>query len=187
LMMSFAKTRLQGLRFWLFPPRICILESHDLWQSRRLGKQGTAQSGLKWAPPKGGPQFGARPGGKDLLGKNHEAASVSWTGRANHPNSPWKVLSRGRGDRPVARSARRILRGPVNASRRRASPANAFFPEAPCPRVTTEASRDCQTLIVTPAEQGVYPRAIKRAKAGSSSLCLFIPLGLLRSTYISPG
>ncbi len=28
------------------------------------------------------PRFGARPGGKDLLGKNHEAASISWTGRA---------------------------------------------------------------------------------------------------------
>ena len=32
--------------------------------------------------PKGGLRSGARPGGKDLLGKNHEAASISWTRRA---------------------------------------------------------------------------------------------------------
>jgi hypothetical protein len=135
-------------------------KSHDLRQSRRLEKQGTAQSGLNWAPPKDGPQLGARPGGKELLTKNHEAASVPWTGRANPPNSRWKVLSWRRGDPPVARSARRILRNPVQASRRRASPADAFYPEAPYPRATTEASRDCQTFIVTPAEPGVYLRAI---------------------------
>jgi len=35
------------------------------------------------APPQGGPRVDAKPGGKELLGKNHEAASVSWTGRAN--------------------------------------------------------------------------------------------------------
>jgi hypothetical protein len=29
---------------------------------------------------------GARPGSKDLLRKNHEAASISWTGRANRSN-----------------------------------------------------------------------------------------------------
>jgi hypothetical protein len=32
-----------------------------------------------------------------------------------------------------ARSARRILRKPVEASKDRASPADAFCPEAPCP------------------------------------------------------
>ena len=57
-------------------------QSHDLRQNRRLEKQGTAQSELNWTPSAGGPQLGARPGGKDLLGKNHEAPSISWTGRA---------------------------------------------------------------------------------------------------------
>jgi hypothetical protein len=61
--------------------------NHDLHHQRwRYEEQGTAQSGLNWAPPEGGPQVGARPGGKDLLGKNHEAASASWTGRAIPPN-----------------------------------------------------------------------------------------------------
>src|SRR5512139_3834406 len=44
-----------------------------------------------------------------------------------------------------ARSARRILRKPVEASRMRAHPADAFCPEAPCPRATTQASRKCQS------------------------------------------
>ena len=159
-----------------FSGNVSNMKSHDLRQSRRLGKQGTAQSGLNGAPPKGGPQLGARPGGKELLAKNHEAASVPWTGRANPPNSRWKVLSRGRGDRPVARSARRMLRNPVRASRRKASPADAFYPKAPCPRATTEASRDCQTFIVTPAEPGVYLRTIIR-----------IPLFLEENEILSPG
>ena len=64
-----------------------------------------------------------------------------------NPFSLLKVLSPGRGDRPVARSARRILRKPVGASEERASPADAFCPEAPRPRATTEASRKCQTPI----------------------------------------
>jgi hypothetical protein len=34
------------------------------------------------AVPKGGRRSDARPGGKDLLCKNHEAASISWAGRA---------------------------------------------------------------------------------------------------------
>ena len=113
-----------------------------------------AQSGLKWASPKGGLQFGARPGGKELLGKNHEAASVSWTGRANPPNLAGKVFFPGRGDRPVTPSARRILRKPVEPSWRRASRADAFYPEAPCPRDPTEASRNCQTVKVPPQSRG---------------------------------
>jgi len=72
--------------------------------------------------------------------------------RAGQPfKSPMKVFSPGRGDRPVARSARRILRKPVEASRKRASPADAFCAQAPYPRATTQAPRKCQTLIVTPA------------------------------------
>ncbi|HEX7372429.1 MAG TPA: hypothetical protein VF372_06380 [Thermodesulfobacteriota bacterium] len=47
--------------------------------------------------------------------------------RAGQPfQSSLEVLSRCRGDRPVARSARLILRKPVEASRKRASPADAF-------------------------------------------------------------
>jgi hypothetical protein len=38
--------------------------------------------------------LGARPGGKDLLGKNQEAASISWTGRANHPIPPGRCSLR---------------------------------------------------------------------------------------------
>jgi len=60
---------------------------------------------------------------------------------------PMKGFSPGRGDRRVARSARPILRKPVEASRMRAHPADAFCPEAPCPRATTQAARQCQTLI----------------------------------------
>jgi len=67
--------------------------------------------------------------------------------RAGQPFEPqMKVFSPGRGDRPVARSARRILRKSVEAFRKRASPADAFCAEAPCPRATTQASRKCQTL-----------------------------------------
>jgi hypothetical protein len=115
--------------------------------------------------------MGARPGGKELLGKNHEAASVSWTGRSNRPNPPGKFFSPGTGDRPVAPSARRILRKPVEASRKRASPADAFYPEPPCPRATTEASRNCQTLKSPPAERRVYGNEITTAM--SSVLCSF--------------
>jgi hypothetical protein len=132
-------------------------------QSRRDEKQGTAQSGLNWAPPKGGPRLGARPGGKDLLGKNHEAASISRPRRANRPNPPCEVFSPGRGDRPVARSARPILRKPVKASGKRASPADASCPEAPCPRATTEASWNCQSATSgPPAGPGIYHDEIKQ-------------------------
>jgi hypothetical protein len=119
---------------------------------------------LKWAPPKGGLRFDARPGGKDLLWKNHEAASISWPRRANPPNPQSKVFSPGRGDPPVARSARRILRKPVEASKERASPADALCTEGPCPRATTQASRKCQTRIVPRQSRGftfrkLYPAA----------------------------
>jgi hypothetical protein len=67
--------------------------------------------------------------------------------RAGLPfESPMKVFFPVRGDRPVARSARRILRKPVEAPMKRASPADAFCAQAPYPRATTQASRKCQTL-----------------------------------------
>jgi len=37
-----------------------------------------------------------------------------------------------------ARSARRILRKPLEAYKKRASPADAFCAQAPCPRATTQ-------------------------------------------------
>jgi hypothetical protein len=90
------------------------------------------------------------PGGKDLPGKNHEAASTSWTRRANPPPPPWKGFSPGRGDWLVARSARPILRKPVKDSEKRTSPADAFCPEGPCPRATTEASWNCHAAAGGP-------------------------------------
>jgi hypothetical protein len=69
--------------------------------------------------------------------------------RAGQPfEAPMKVFFPCRGDRPVARSARRILRKPVEASRKRASPADAFCAEGPCPRATTQASWKGQTVGV---------------------------------------
>jgi hypothetical protein len=57
--------------------------------------------------------------------------------RAGKPSDPpMKVSFPSRGDRPVARSARRTLWKPVEASEKRASPADAFAPKllAPGPR-----------------------------------------------------
>jgi hypothetical protein len=141
--------------------------NHDFRQSRRLGKHGPAHSGLKWAPPEGGLRPGARPGGKDLLCKKHEAASI-FMDQAGQPfEHPMKSFSPGRGDWPVARSARRMLRKPIEASRKRASPADAFCPEAPCPRATTQASRKCQYASGgPPAEPGFYLNEINSAPNG---------------------
>jgi hypothetical protein len=57
-----------------------VQDPHDLLKSRRYEKHGTAQNGLKGTPTKDGLRLGARPGGKDLLDKNHEAPSISWPG-----------------------------------------------------------------------------------------------------------
>jgi two-component system copper resistance phosphate regulon response regulator CusR len=74
---------------------------------------------------------------------------------------PMQVFSSGRGDRPVARSARRLLRKPVEASEKRASPADAFCAQAPCPRATTQASRNCQSAAGGPQpEPGFYLKEI---------------------------
>jgi hypothetical protein len=77
--------------------------------------------------------------------------------------SPMKRFSRGRGDRPVARSARRRVRKPAKACRKRARPADAFCPEAPCPRATTKHSGNVNAVLDTepPAEPGVYRKEIK--------------------------
>jgi len=112
--------------------------------------------------------------------KNHEAASVSWTGRANPPNSPWKVLSRGGGDHAkrvtVARSARPILRKLIGASRRRAHPADAFSPEAPCPRATTDAPCNCQTLMVPRQSRGFTIMKLALMRNAKEELSLTLAL-----------
>ena len=58
-------------------------------------------------PPGGSLRKGARPGRKGLLLKNHEAPSISWTGRANRSSPPWRsylfVAATGRSpDRPAS-------------------------------------------------------------------------------------
>jgi hypothetical protein len=136
------------------------------------------------ATPKGGLRADARPGGKELLGKNHEAASISWARRAMEmrnvecgmrnekktkkfriPHSEFRIWH--------ARSARRILRKPVEASKERASPADAFCPETPCPRATTQASRKFQTLIDPPAEPGVYLKEIMVVQVDLAEIVFF--------------
>jgi hypothetical protein len=59
-----------------------------------------------------------------------------------------------------ARSARRILRKSIEVSRKRASPADAFCTEAPCPRATTQASRKGQTLTVPRQSRGFTLRKL---------------------------
>jgi len=118
------------------------------------------QNQLRWHRP------GARPGGKDLLCKKHEAASIPWTGRATKcgmpiaecgmkreaKNSEFHIPNSELGN---ARSARRILRKPIEASRNRANPADAFCAQAPCPRATTQASRKCQPPGVPQQSRGL--------------------------------
>jgi ribosomal protein L13E len=63
-----------------------------------------------------------------------------------------------------ARSARRILRKPVEASKDRASPADAFCPEAPYPRATTQPSRKCRTLGVPRQSRGFTLKKLRQAR-----------------------
>jgi len=103
--------------------------------------------------------MGAGPGGKDLLGKNHKAASISWTGRAERLNPVLGSIPC-RGDPAGRPRARRILRKPVQDSKKRAHRADAFCPEAPCPRATTQASRIFK-LWMAAAKERIYPSEIK--------------------------
>ena len=97
--------------------------------------------------------------------------------QAGQPSEPpMKGFSPGRGHRPVARSARPILRKPVDASKERASPADAFCPQAPCPRATTQASRKCQTLLVPRQSRGFTRMKLKalctiQASAWNPGIC----------------
>jgi hypothetical protein len=91
--------------------------------------------------------------------------------RAGQPSGPpIKVFSLGRGDHAkrvtAARSARRVLRNPIDASRKRASPADAFCAQAPYPRATTQASRNCQSATGRhPGVPGVYLKEIIKIRA----------------------
>jgi hypothetical protein len=98
------------------------------------------------AVPKGGLRSDARPGGKDLLCRNHDAASISWAGRATKMRNADCGMRNGKRGKEFrvphsefnnARSDRPILRKPVETSQERARPADAFCTEAPCPRATT--------------------------------------------------
>src|SRR5512139_175498 len=97
---------------------------------------------------------------------------------------PMKGFSPGRGNRPVARTARRMLRKPVEASKERASPADAFYPEAPCPRPTTQAFRKCKlrNRYEAPGRADGLPYGNKSdfltyrnedTRTGARNLCLF--------------
>ncbi len=140
----------------------------------------TAQSGLSWAPPKGGPRSGARPGGKDLPGKNHEEASPSRNRRAQRQYQTLGCIP-GRGDPAGRPLARRFPRKSSGACGKRARPPDAFCPEGPCPRAPTQASRKWQAHplnqassslpVVTSGEHGWNKneerpgQAIKRSSA----------------------
>jgi len=126
-------------------------KSHDLRQNRRLEKQGTAQSELNWTPSAGGLSWVPGPGARTFWAKNHEAPFISWTGRANHPIFR-EVDSPDRGDRPVARSARRILGKTVEALRRGHRPMD-FLPKGLAPR-HSQALWNCQ-IHGSPAERGL--------------------------------
>jgi len=76
------------------------------------------------AVPKGGLRSDARPGGKDLLCKNHEAASISWAGRATELRNVDCGMR-------IEKENHKI-RNPKSEI----DWADAFCPEAPCPRVT---------------------------------------------------
>jgi hypothetical protein len=62
-------------------------KSHDRRQSRRLENREPLKADSTGSHLKVAFAPGARPGGKGLVGKNHEALLISWTGRAN-PSCP---------------------------------------------------------------------------------------------------
>jgi len=72
---------------------------------------------------------GARPGGKDLLCKNHEAASILWAKRA----SELRNADCGMG----IEKANPKIRNPQFEIRN--VKADAFCTKAPCPRATSQA------------------------------------------------
>ena len=71
--------------------------------------------------------------------------------RAGQPFEPaMKGSSPSKGDRRSTDRPASSCGSRIEASKKRASPADAFCPEAPCPRATTQAPRKCQTLIAPP-------------------------------------
>jgi len=165
--------------FWPDNPPYCAPKPPFGFRLMPLSKQSQMELEILLPPENSFPLVpaGSGPGGKDLLDKNHEAASISWTGRASI-QTPLKVFSWRGGDRPVARSARPILRKPAEASQKRASPADAFCPEGPYPRATTEASRKCQTLITPRQSRGFTTMKLDVCPLfdyGKSSFTVWIP------------
>jgi hypothetical protein len=110
--------------------------------------------------PEGGLRKSARPGGKDLVGKTHEAPSIPWIGRANHSRPSVEVFSPGRG-RPVGRPI-----GPPHPAEAdqnpwgKSSPTRCFLPTRSLPPGHNQASRNCQSAIRhrrrPPVEPGVF-------------------------------
>ncbi len=88
----------------------------------------TAQSGLKWVPPKGGHvrDANARPGGKGLGFKNHEAPIISWAGLADRCSSHGEDLVLIGATGPVARVGRLLSRSRAPAPTNTDHPADAF-------------------------------------------------------------
>jgi len=111
----------------------------------------------QWPPSEGGLPSVARPGGKGLARRNHEAPSIPWNGRAQPQKQVLgSIPSRGDHakrvtDRP---RARRLLRKSNGAPGKRAHPADAFCAQGPSPRATTQAYRKCQTVRVPRQSRG---------------------------------
>ena len=139
--------------------------SHDLRRSRRFAKPKTAQSGLPGGPPEGGLRKSARPGGKGLVGKNHEAPSTPWTGRANRSRPPVEVFSPGGGGRPTGRPI-----GPPHPAEagqspwEKGSPSRCFLRAMPFPPGHDPGIPDMSNLMSPPAEPGVYLKEITRGR-----------------------
>ena len=106
--------------------------------------------------------MGARPGGKELLDKNHEEAFVSWPGGP----SELRVVDCGM---RIEKQRPQKIRNPQFEIRN--GKADAFCPEAPCPRTTTKASRNCQPLKSSSAESGICQNEIRPAMG--SGPCFF--------------
>jgi hypothetical protein len=103
--------------------------------------------GLKSSePPKADSEWAsvARPGGKGIARRNHEAPLFPWNGRAKRLNQVFGSIPC-RGDSAGRPRARRFLRKASEASRKRAHPTDAFCAQCPCPRATTQAFWKCRS------------------------------------------
>jgi hypothetical protein len=131
-------------------------EFHRLMASGRAGglkNREPLKADDKWPPPKGPIPSVARPGGKGLARRNHEAPLIPWNGRAQPQNHVFGLILRK--SNPAGRpGARRHLRKSSRAPGKRAHPADAFCAQCPYPRATTQASPKGQTLRVSRLSRG---------------------------------